>query len=162
MPFHLPKDPCAKSAVTAASAALRWFAANGGRPLVIGALTLMSDQAHTSINWQTRIVNGKSREDVTRRPYLRLKGWYTGAGYCESAYRCDLTPLPDAPVSGIWSPSLRMAWDGDSTDRAVTHSAVRLDPDFHADPPKEGRVLHNASGEFVGVQPIDTAHSPSR
>ena len=116
-----------------------------------------SDQAHTSINWQTHIANGKSREDVTRRPYLRLKGWYTGAGYCESAYRSDLTPLPDAHVSGIWSPSLRMAWDGDSSDRRVTRSAVRLDPDFHAEPAKEGTVLRDASGEFTGVQPINTA-----
>jgi Bacterial Ig domain len=115
-----------------------------------------SDVMHSSVNYQTFIWNNKTRSDVTRQPYLRFKGWYTGAGYCESAYRSDLTPLPDNVVSGAWSPALRLVWHGESSDRPVTHDAVRLDPDFHAMPPVEGTVLRDADGPWEGKQTVDT------
>ena len=115
-----------------------------------------SDSMNSSVNYQTTILNGKSKSDVSREPYLRFKGWYTGAGYCEASYRSDLTPLPDGPVSGVWSPSLRMVWHGEPTDRPVTHNAVRLDPDFHAVPPIEGKVLRDAVGPWEGTQQVDT------
>jgi hypothetical protein len=120
-----------------------------------------SDSMNSSINYQTTILNGKSKDDVTREPYLRFKGWYTGAGYCESAYRSDLTPLPDTAVSGAWSPALRLVWHGDSSDRPVTHDAVRLDPDFHAVPPVEGTVLRDADGPWEGKQTVDTTMLPN-
>ena len=115
-----------------------------------------SDTMHSSINYQTTIENGRPRSDVTRLPFLRMKGWYTGAGYCESSYRSDITPLPDAPVTGSWEPQLRMLWHGEPSDRKVTHHAVRIDPDFHAVPPVEGIIRRYADGPWEGVLPIDT------
>jgi hypothetical protein len=35
---------------------------------------------HTSRTWQLYVRNGKSRDVVTRYPYLRGKGWDTGFG----------------------------------------------------------------------------------
>ena len=93
---------------------------------------------------------------MTRFPFLRLKGWYAGAGYCESWYRSDLTPLPSRPVSGTWSPQFGMIWHGTSTDRPVTHDSVRIDPDFHAMPPFDSLVLYDADGQWEGQLPIDT------
>ena len=120
-----------------------------------------SDLMHSSINFQTFINSGKGRSDVTRRAYLRFKGWYTGAGYCESAYRSDLTPLPDHALTGGWAPALQFLWHGEPVDRLVTHHAVRLDPDFHAAPPVEGTVLRDAVGPWEGTQPIDTTMLPN-
>jgi hypothetical protein len=58
-----------------------------------------------SLNWQSYIENGESPADVSRQPYLRGKGWYTGHEYCEG----DITtvPLPDGPLSGKWTPTVR-------------------------------------------------------
>lgn len=55
---------------------------------------------HTSLNFQTYIENGKTRSNVSRMPFVRSKGWYTGFGYCEADILT--TPLPDGPV---WGPS---------------------------------------------------------
>ncbi len=120
-----------------------------------------SDLMHSSVNYQIFISNGKGRSDVTRRAYLRFKGWYTGAGYCESAYRSDLTPLPDHALAGAWAPALELLWHGDPADLPVTHHAVRLDPDFHATPPVQGIVLRDAAGPWEGTQPIDTTMLPN-
>ena len=106
-----------------------------------------------SLNWQTYIWNGKSRSNVTRQPYLRGKGWYTGHGYCEAGYRSDKTPLRDAPVSGLWTPLLRMT-DHGSEDADPTFHTVRLDPNFHMDLP--GALLREGQGGWQDYQRIDT------
>jgi len=106
-----------------------------------------------SLNWQTYIWNGRSRSGVTRRPYLRGKGWYTGHGYCEADYRSDKTPLPDAPVSGSWTPLLRMIDHGPG-DVDPTFHTVRLDPNFHMGDP--GILLRQGPGGWGGYQRIDT------
>lgn len=109
------------------------------------------NEMHTSINWQVRVRNGRPRSNVTRRPYLRGKGWYTGAGYCEAAYRS--VPLPDAPLWASWDPILAMDWHGDEDDLPVTHHSVRLDPDVHAG--VSGVILRDANGPWIGKQPVD-------
>jgi hypothetical protein len=109
------------------------------------------NEMHTSINWQVDVRNGRPRSPVTRRPYLRGKGWYTGAGYCEAAYRS--VPLPDAPLGRRWTPTLAMVWDGDDEDLPVTHHTARLDPDLHAGIP--GTILRDGNGPWLGAQPID-------
>lgn len=109
------------------------------------------NEMHTSINWQVRIRNGRPRSPVTRRPYLRGKGWYTGAGYCEAAYRS--VPLPDAPLRAPWNPTLAMVWDGDDDDLPVTRSTAQLDPDLHAGVP--GAILRDVEGPWIGQQPVD-------
>lgn len=101
-------------------------------------------EMRASLNWQSYIANGKSVSNVTRMPYLRGKGWYTGLGYCEAAYRSDVTPLPDGPVpTPTWSPWIRQI-DHGTDDANPTHYDIRLDPDIHNGIP--GTFLASGSG----------------
>jgi hypothetical protein len=100
-----------------------------------------------SLNYQTYIVNGETEKDVTRQPYLRGKGWYTGAGYCEASL--ESVPLPDGPVAMPWSPLWRMVWHGTDGDLQVTRASVRTDADFHAVPPNPGSLLYDG-GAYEG------------
>ncbi len=111
-------------------------------------------EQHVSINFQAYIDNGKTASDMTRRPYLRAKGWYTGAKYCETAYRSDVTPLPDGTVSGTWSPWIRQL-DHGSLDADPTHHDVRLDPRIHAGEP--GTFLLDGLGPRDGPVDVDTS-----
>ena len=97
-----------------------------------------------NMNWQTTISNGKKLADVTREPYLRGKGWYTNAGYCESSLRT--VPIPDAPVAQPYAPVVSQVWHGASDDLQVTGHVNRLDADFHSDIP--GTTLEDSSGPF--------------
>ena len=111
------------------------------------------NRMHASLNWQAHVENGKSRADVTRRPYLRGKGWYTGSGYCEPDVAA--VPLPDAPLTGVWSPSLRIVDHGTRSDLPVSRHSVRLDADAHNGVP--GTVLKEGTGSWSGIVAIDTA-----
>ncbi len=103
----------------------------------------------SSLNFQTFINNGAAKSDVTRYPYLRAKGWYTGAGYCEASLR---QPLPDAPVPSSYSPLVAMVDHGTSADRPVTHAQALLDADFHNNIP--GLLLREA---FDAMGPVTIA-----
>lgn len=105
------------------------------------------NRMHVSLNFQAYIVNGKVAKSVTRQPYLRAKGWYTGADYCEAALKT--VPLPNSPITQPWSPTWKLVWHGSRTDRPVTHASVRADADFHADPPNPGKVLYDG-GPYEG------------
>jgi len=109
------------------------------------------NEMHTSINWQLHVRNGKRRDDVTRRAYLRGKGWYSGAGYCEAAYRS--VPLPDGAPRSVWRPFLAMSWDGDASDLPVTGHSVRIDPDAHHGMP--GILVREGAGELAKPVAID-------
>ena len=112
-----------------------------------------------SLDWQVYIENGATRMNQTRLAFPRGKGWYSGSGYCEAGYMS--APLPKAPLSGIWSPRIRMVNHGDIGDLPVTAHTVRLDPNFHADPMDEGTVLVDGPGEFPEQNvPIDTTLLP--
>lgn len=110
------------------------------------------EDVRPSLNWQTYVWNGKSRSDVGRRAYLRGKGWYTGHGYCEAAYRTDVTRLPDRALARAWNPLLRMVHHGESDDVRPTRHTVRLDPDFHAG--HGGSVLRKGRGGWQGYQRV--------
>lgn len=114
-----------------------------------------STEMRTNLNFQTYIQNGKSTANVTRQPYLRGKGWYTHALYCESDFRT--LPLPDGSVSGTWTPTVGQVTHSSDASLPVTHSFQSIDPDFHAIPPNPGTVLRDAAGPFgpTGVA-IDT------
>ncbi|MEW9871925.1 fibronectin type III domain-containing protein [Arthrobacter sp. HS15c] len=114
-----------------------------------------------SLNFQYYVDLSPTRtvKDVSRDPYLRGKGWYSApgndlavGGYCEA----DLmtVPLPDTPISGIWSPAVKMVWHGDAGDPPVTAHEVRIDPDFHNNIP--GTIIRQASGEYDAPVGIDT------
>lgn len=101
-------------------------------------------------NWQTYINNGKPRADVTRQAYLRAKGWYTGAGYCETSVRS--VPIPDDVIdTPIWSPTVAQVWHGTAADLPVTGYDNRYDADNHAGIP--GTVLASGDGPF-GPAPL--------
>ncbi|MDR7161861.1 fibronectin type III domain-containing protein [Arthrobacter sp. BE255] len=114
-----------------------------------------------SMNFQYYVDLSPTRtvKDISRDTYLRGKGWYSApgndlavGGYCEA----DLmtVPVPDAPISGIWSPAVKMVWHGDAGDPPVTAHEVRIDPDFHNNIP--GRIIRQASGEYDAPIGIDT------
>ncbi len=98
------------------------------------------EEMRPSLNFQVWVANGQPRSDVTRYPYLRGKGWYTGPAYCEAAF---LDKIPDRPRSGVWRP--RVLLDdhdgGTAGDAKVTRHTVTLDPDFHAVPEDPGRLI---------------------
>jgi hypothetical protein len=115
------------------------------------------NRMHASTNWQLYINNGRPRNDVSRFPFLRNKGWYGDnplAGYCEAGLTS--TPIPKSPVSGTWTPSVRIVTHSTDASFPVTNHTVTLDPDFHAEPPMPGTVLKQGAGEFEGPVAIDT------
>jgi hypothetical protein len=114
------------------------------------------EEMRPSLNFQVRVANGRTRSNVTRYPYLRGKGWYTGPEYCEASL---LSRVPDRARSGIWRP--RVLLDdhdgGTAGDAAVTRHTVTLDPDFHAVPQNPGTVLQqDADGLPATTLAIDT------
>jgi hypothetical protein len=96
-----------------------------------------------SANWQTYINNGKPKGDITRQPYLRAKGWYSGAEYCEASLR---SPLPDEPVPANWSPTVAQVWHGTAADMPVSGYSNRFDADNHKD--IAGTLLKAGAGPF--------------
>lgn len=111
------------------------------------------NEMRANLNWQVNIQNGASASNVSRYPFLRGKGWYTNALYCEASVRA--VPLPDSPVSGVWTPVVGLTTHPDGSLPA-THSFISIDPDFHAVPSKPGIVLWNAAGPY-GPDPFGAA-----
>lgn len=110
------------------------------------------NQMHTSLNFQTYVANGKTRADMTRQPYLRSKGWYTGAGYCEADILS--VPLPDGPVSGTLTLRTQQV-DHGSTDVDPTWHTVALDSNAHMGLP--GTMLASGPGAMPATTlTIDT------
>ncbi|MGX1159794.1 hypothetical protein FBY31_1844 [Arthrobacter sp. SLBN-100] len=107
----------------------------------------------TNFNWQVGIQNGKSPSDVSRDAFLRGKGWYTHAKYCEASVRS--VALPDSPVSGVWTPVLGLTSRTDGSLPA-TRSFISIDPDFHAVPSNAGAVLWDSAGPY-GAEPFGSA-----
>ncbi|MDQ0922253.1 hypothetical protein QF038_000761 [Pseudarthrobacter sp. W1I19] len=107
----------------------------------------------TNLNFQVNIQNGKSVSDTERNAFLRSKGWYTHALYCESSLRS--VPLPDGPVSGIWAPEVGLTTHPGGS-RPASHSFISIDPDFHAIPSNPGTVLWDSAGPY-GAEPFGAA-----
>lgn len=107
-------------------------------------------EMRASLNWQADIQNGKSQSKAFRYAFLRGKGWYTHAGYCEASDRS--VPVPDGPVSGIWTPTVALTTHPNDSLPA-THSFISIDPDFHAVPANPGRVVWDAAGPY-GPEPF--------
>ena len=110
-------------------------------------------EMQTSLNGQVNIQNGKSLSNLSRHAFLRGKGWYTHALYCEASVRA--VPIPDSPVSGIWTPVVGLTTHPDGSLPA-THSFISIDPDFHAVPANPGTVLWDAAGPY-GPEPFGSA-----
>lgn len=120
-----------------------------------------SEEMRPSLNFQARVVNDEPRSDVTRYPYLRGKGWYTGPEYCEASL---LSPIPDRPLSGPWYPRVLLDdHDGGAAgDAKVTRHTVTLDPDFHAEPEDPGTIVRQGDdGLPATTLAIDTRKLPN-
>lgn len=106
-------------------------------------------------NWQVKVQNGKSAKDVSRYAFLRAKGWYTHALYCEAAFLS--VPLPSSPVKGTINFRVQAVdHDGGTAgDQPVTRHTVSLDADAHAGIP--GTVLRQGSGNLPATSfTVDT------
>lgn len=121
-------------------------------------------EMRNNLNIQTTVVGtGKSLANVTREPWVRGKGWYTMPpyGYCE-ATAVDADPagpglIPDAPVSGVWSPVVKQVTHSSDGSLPVTHVFATLDANFHAVPPVLGTVLWDHDGDTPQqAVPVDT------
>jgi hypothetical protein len=129
---------------------------DGRQELRIRAYTNTPDGniMHSSINAFLDLANGKTANPLDRRAYQRGKGWYTGSGYCEASF---LSAIPYGPLSGTWAPTVLIADHGAADDLAVTHHTIRIDPDFHADPPKPGTIISDGPGQLASTTlSIDT------
>jgi hypothetical protein len=129
---------------------LEWFDHSGLQEIRYRAYVDEPDgnRMIVSLNFQTYINNGRPASDVTRNPYLRGKGWYTGAGYCEASLR---EPLPDRPVHSRYGPPIAMVDHDEPGDLPITHAVALLDADFHNDIP--GMTLAEASAS-LGPQKV--------
>ncbi|WP_461173627.1 hypothetical protein M1D93_02485 [Arthrobacter sp. Z1-9] len=128
-------------------------------PTAGGNTTTARMTANLNFQYFVDLSPTRTVSDVSRDPYLRGKGWYSApggnlavGGYCEA----DLltVPLPNTPVSGTWSPAVKMVWHGQARDPHVTAHEIRVDPDFHNNNP--GRVIRQAPGEYDAPISIDT------
>jgi hypothetical protein len=129
---------------------------DGRQELRIRAYTEIPDGnvMHSSINALMVLENGKPTNPLDRRAYQRGKGWYTDSGYCEASF---LSAVPYAPVSGTWTVKVKIEDHGASEDLAVTRHTIRLDPDFHAEPPVPGKIISDGSGQLAETSlSIDT------
>lgn len=108
---------------------------------------------HAGFNFQVVVDNGAPFDDYEREPHLRGKGWYTTSGYCEATLKS--VPVPDAPVSGTWSPTVAMIEHSTGTvNDPVSHHVAAIDADLHAGNP--GTILRDADGAWEGELAIDT------
>jgi hypothetical protein len=100
------------------------------------------NRMHASLNAHVVIANGKTLSNVSRLPYFRAKGWYTGYGYCEA--NITTVPLPDKPVSGVLNLKVKQVWHGTAEDVPPSHHLVALDADAHAG--IAGTILRTGDG----------------
>jgi hypothetical protein len=108
---------------------------------------------HGGMNFQVIVENGKPLDDYEREQHLRGKGWYTTAGYCEATLKS--VPIPDAAVSGVWSPTVAMIEHSTGTvNMPISRYSARLDADIHAG--NLGTLLKEGAGAWEGSLPIDT------
>ena len=134
---------------------------DGRQELRIRAYTNTPDGnvMHSSINAFLDLANGKSVNPLDRRAYQRGKGRYTGSGYCEASF---LSAVPYGPVSGTWAPTVLIADHGAADDLVVTHHTIRIDPDFHATPPKPGTIISDGAGQLGIIYVIHRIRARSR
>ena len=129
---------------------------DGRQELRIRAYTNTPDGniMHSSINAFLVLANGRTVNPLDRLPFQRGKGWYTGSGYCEASF---VSKISYAPVSGIWSPVVKIENHNEAGDLSVTHHTIRIDPDFHAIPPVPGTIINDGPGQlFQTTINIDT------
>jgi hypothetical protein len=94
--------------------------------------------------------NGHPVDSEQSYDYIVARGWYTGADYTNAT----LLKPPVAPISGFWTPSVKL--DVGTPGIPVTGHYIALDTDFHGTPPNPGIVIKEGTGPYRGMVTIDT------
>lgn len=109
-------------------------------------------EMRTSTGVYAMVDNGKPRRDTYKigntYDVIEARGWYTDANYAVAV----LFDPPQGPVSGVWTPSVRMEPGVDGVP--VTSHYAALDTDFHNNNP--GIPVKSGSGPYRGTLSIDT------
>ena len=58
----------------------------------------------TSTGWPVNLANGNPAREWRDGSAVTARGWYTDVGY----QKASIAALPGGPVSGVWTPSIRM------------------------------------------------------
>lgn len=101
------------------------------------------ERMSVSLNWQVNVDNGQPVSNVTRMPYLRGKGWYTGYEYCEASWLS--VPLQDGTVSGTITPTIQQV--NHDASMPVTWHHVAIDSNAHTGDP--GIVISDGPGQLL-------------
>lgn len=101
--------------------------------------------------WPMYLENGKPVKNSIASTRIAGSSWYTGALYGEAEF---LGIIPDAPVSGTWTPTVWM--HPGAGGKTVKRSFVSIDPAFHAVPPYPGMVVLDQPSSYKGPVSIDT------
>ena len=102
----------------------------------------------TSSGWPVNLANGNPSREWRDGAGVTGRGWYTDVGY----QNASLAALPVGPVSGTWTPTVRMG--PGSGGSAATYHVAAVDPDVHAGMP--GWVVLEGAGEYRGPLSVDT------
>jgi hypothetical protein len=102
----------------------------------------------TSSGWPVNLANGNPVREWRDGSGVTARGWYTDVGY----QNASIEALPGGPVSGTWTPTVRMGAGAGGS--AATYHVAAVDPDAHAGMP--GWVVLEGAGEYRGALSIDT------
>jgi hypothetical protein len=107
-------------------------------------------EIRVTTRWQAYLGNGNPvRHYRESDNYMGGSGWYTDRGY-QTALLSSGIPL--RRVSGVWTPSVRLAHGSDGL--TSTRHLVSVDADFHMG--RAGRIVKRAAGEYEGNVAINT------
>jgi hypothetical protein len=101
--------------------------------------------------WPLRVENGLADVNAANSTLQKFSGWYQEGDGTEWGYtNADIGPVPTAPISATWRPTIQVSNSGGP---GVTSYRVALDPDFHAGNP--GATVASGVGAFKGPVSID-------
>lgn len=129
------------------------YPADGRQEFRFHAIVNQPDGKKTmpSTGWQAYLNNGHPRSDYRNSDdFLEARGWYTGEGYTTARMT---SPLPKAPVSGVWNVAVKLA--PGSGGRPVAEHFAFIDPCLTCDG-TSGTVVRQGAGSFQGNLSIDT------
>lgn len=105
-----------------------------------------------STGWQAYLKNGRPVAHYRKTDnFTEGRGWYTNEGYTTARLT---SPVPKAPVSGIWTFSVKLA--PGSGGKPVKEYYVVLDPCYTCIPEQDGITIKEGDGQYEGSVSIDT------
>lgn len=96
-----------------------------------------------------RTCDGTRQPQAVRWPGTEGRGWYDSDGLTKGYIVGQLMEqIPSGPVSGTWTPLVRIVGGSNEGINPVDGSFASIDPSFHADPADPGMVVLDQAGEF--------------